>query len=91
MYTAHEDVATKAKLTWCLLYVIFPAVAAGVAVSLLRVRYMRRPLAALREAFADVDTVQEFKAVFCFKDTAQARCVRLAAACPQHRQPVAWR
>lgn len=78
VFSTHGDLPSKARLTWSLLYVIFPAVAGGVGLSILRVRHMRRPLPALREAFAGADTLQDLKAVFRFRDTVQVSGVHAA-------------
>lgn len=74
MFTTQGNIPAKARLTWSLLYVIFPAIAGGVGLSVLRLHYLRRPLAALREAFAGGSALQDLKTVFRFKDTAQVTC-----------------
>jgi hypothetical protein len=73
VFWAHNDHARKVLLTrQVVLFGIWPAVAAGIGISVLRVRFMRRPLARLREAFADAASVTDYKSVYRFRDQTQA-------------------
>lgn len=72
--------------TQCVLYTLFPAIALGAGLSVARSRYMRRPLATLREAHQDPAVYKDLKAVYRFKDTAQVTYSALLCflcGCPQ--------
>lgn len=71
VFTAGGDEAVRHTYTWAVLYGIFPAVLLGAAVSAARLWWMRRPLAALREAQADPESLKDLRAVYRFRDAAQ--------------------
>lgn len=70
VFKATDD-AARAKLTITVLYGIFPCVAYGIAASMLRVWWMKRPLDKLREAFDNSADLKELRGVYRFKDSVQ--------------------
>ncbi|GBF92718.1 hypothetical protein Rsub_05087, partial [Raphidocelis subcapitata] len=72
VFKATDD-AMRAKLTIYVLYGIFPCVAYGIAVSMLRMWWMKRPLKKLREVFDNSADLTELKGVYRFKDPAQVQ------------------
>lgn len=79
---AMADDALRRLMTMFVLYGIFPAMALGAGASMLRVNFMRGPLARLRVAFDESPVTRDLaaKGEFRFKDNTQARA-RARARC----------
>jgi len=78
VFTASDNPERRTLLTWWVLYGIFIWVALGSALSVLRLWWMRRPVAHLRGAFEDCESYKDLKTVYRFKDTRQVEMLARA-------------